>query len=73
VQNFRGLQGGQVLLWIALPQLVIAFPWPPCGEGQMDVRCWRSAVAVQANVLAVGAFAFVALVALMRRGPRSIF
>jgi DHA2 family multidrug resistance protein len=26
VQNFRELQVGQVLLWIALPQLVIAFP-----------------------------------------------
>ena len=26
VQNFRGLQVGEVLLWIALPQLVIAFP-----------------------------------------------
>ena len=26
VQNFRELQVGQVLLWIALPQLVLAFP-----------------------------------------------
>jgi DHA2 family multidrug resistance protein len=26
VQNFRELQVGQVLIWIALPQLVIAFP-----------------------------------------------
>ena len=30
VQNFRELQVGEVLLWIALPQLVIALPLAPC-------------------------------------------
>ena len=43
VQNFRELQVGSVLLWIALPQLVIALPLANCCDGSTGVGCWRSA------------------------------
>ena len=44
VQNFRELQVGQVLLWIALPQLVIAAAaGRAAAPRRRAARCWRSA------------------------------
>jgi len=51
VQNYRELQVGAVLLWIALPQFVIVFRWLHCFDALADGRFSLLAPAVIAIVV----------------------